>query len=337
MNPDSLATRQTASASYSNPFEVLQYSTGTGNSFIEVIPSLGGAINRLQLTQSKNGEAITEDLIKSISQQEYENGNPSYKNVLLFPFVNRLDRGQYAHLGKSYQFALNESGLQNSLHGFLFHTPVKVNAHFPKKDEVVVTIHYKYDGSVEAYPFTMDVDVEYRLNDSNGLTVAFNVINLDSQTAPIAIGWHPYFMLRGNSAEWKMKLPEVRHVAVDQRMLPTGHKNAFDTFNKLAKLDGTALDHCFQIDLSRQPIDKTSSTLLWSDEFDYGLEIWQDIGEQAFNYLQVCIPPTRDCIAVEPVSANINAFNNGEGLIQLEPNKRLSIQCGVRLATDKPN
>lgn len=339
MNLGSLATRQMTPAGLSRPFEVLQYSTRTGDSHIDVIPSLGGAINRLQLTRFLDGEKVTEDLIKGISQQEYDNGNPYYKNVLLFPFVNRLDKGLYEHLGERYQFFVNEPNLQNSLHGFLFNSLVEVSAEYPAKDEVVVTIQFQYDGGVEAYPFPMNVDVKYHLHDSKGLMVTFNVTNLHSSVAPIAIGWHPYFMLRGSSANWKMKLPEVRHIEVDQRMLPTGHKNDFENFRSLTPLNKMALDHCFQIDLARVTSDNDikSSTLLWSDEFDYGLDIWQDVGEHAFNYLQVCIPPTRDCIAVEPVSANINAFNNGEGLILLDPDKRLRIQCGVRLITEKTN
>ena len=155
-------------------FEVLQFSTNTGLSLIEVIPSLGGAINRLQLT---NKDARQEEVICPISPEEFASGNPYYKGVLLFPFVNRLDSGKYSYAGKTYQFALNEPGLSNRLHGFLFSLPVNVSATYPAPNEARVTLQYSYTGNLEAYPFPMEIEVEYCLHDTNGLKVTFNITN----------------------------------------------------------------------------------------------------------------------------------------------------------------
>ena len=317
----------------SDNFEVLQFSTNTGLSLIEVIPSLGGAINRLQLTNEKSRQ---EEVICPISPEEFANGNPYYKGVLLFPFVNRLDNGKYSYAGKSYQFALNEPALRNRLHGFLFNLPVNVNATYPTPNETRITLQYSYTGNLEAYPFPMGIEVEYCLHDINGLTVTFNITNNHQSNAPLAIGWHPYFTLRGSLANWQMQLPTVRHISVDKRLLPTGHKYHYEHFNKLNAIGNKNLDHCFQLDLNQEVKNSIASSYLWSEEYQHGLEIWQQVGINAFNYLQVCIPPIRDCVAIEPVSANINAFNNGEGLTHLEPNKTFTQQCGVRLISKKP-
>ena len=320
-------------------YQTLLFTTGTGQSLIEIIPSLGGAINRLQLqnTSRSTGSSAPENIISAITQKEYDAGNPSYKGVLLFPFVNRLEDGKYTYAGKSYQFEVNETALNNSLHGFLFNTPVTVSATYPAKNETRIAIQLSYSGKVQAYPFPMDIDIEYRLHDTDGLKVTFNITNRHTTAAPLAIGWHPYFILRGDLSNWQVQLPTVRHISVDKRLLPTGHKYHYEHFKKLNAIGDSQLDHCFQIDLNEEISALTHSSYLWSEEYQYGLDIWQQVGSNAFNYLQVCIPPTRDSIAIEPVSANINAFNSGEGLTHLEPNKVFTQQCGVRLRSNRPN
>ena len=38
-------------------------------------------------------------------------------------------------------------------------------------------------------------------------------------------------------------------------------------------------------------------------------------------FFQVFTPPHGESIALEPMSCNVDAFNNGEGLVALEPGK----------------
>jgi aldose 1-epimerase len=44
----------------------------------------------------------------------------------------------------------------------------------------------------------------------------------------------------------------------------------------------------------------------------------------AFKYLQVYIPPNRNCIAIEPMTCPANAFNSEKDLIILEPQQNCS-------------
>ncbi|MNY57496.1 hypothetical protein D3C86_1937160 [compost metagenome] len=49
------------------------------------------------------------------------------------------------------------------------------------------------------------------------------------------------------------------------------------------------------------------------------MRIQQEAGEGKFNYLVVYTPPARDCVAIEALTANVDAFNTGEGLNILAP------------------
>ena len=42
---------------------------------------------------------------------------------------------------------------------------------------------------------------------------------------PIAFGYHPFFQLPGvPRAEWEITLPVEEHIAVDERLIPTGER-----------------------------------------------------------------------------------------------------------------
>lgn len=61
------------------------------------------------------------------------------------------------------------------------------------------------------------------------------------------------------------------------------------------------------------------------------LEFWMKGGKNKFNYLQLFTPAHRKSIAIEPMTCNINAFNNKEGLIILEPEEVLDLSFGIKL------
>ena len=48
-----------------------------------------------------------------------------------------------------------------------------------------------------------------------------------------------------------------------------------------------------------------------------------------WNFLQVFTPPHRQSIALEPMTCNIDAFNNQDGLKMLAPKETLSGVFGV--------
>ncbi|MCJ7554163.1 MAG: hypothetical protein MUO34_09805, partial [Ignavibacteriaceae bacterium] len=64
---------------------------------------------------------------------------------------------------------------------------------------------------------------------------------------------------------------------------------------------------------------------------DIRLVTWQDAGEQKYNYLQIYIPPERKSISIEPMTSNVNSFNNGEGLLILEPGKIFTANYGLNI------
>ena len=298
--------------------------TQSGRSELSLIPSLGGALTALKLWHSRLNKTMP-SCVPEITSDDIAKGNPYYKGVLLYPFVNRLDGGRYQFNGHAYSFEVNEPSTETALHGFIFNRTPEIIINHRSSDLVVVSLVFDHGKSFAAYPFDGRLTVTYRLSDSEGLTVEFNVENTGEHAMPVALGWHPYFCLPGQLADWQLSLPKVKMVEINQRLLPTGELAQFEGFNQLHSLGEIRLDNCFALTQK----NGTQSTKLWSPEIGAGLNIWQQAGESQLNYLQLCIPPTRDSIAIEPVSANIDALNNHQGLITLSPGETYRVSCGV--------
>lgn len=303
----------------------IQIKTKTGRSEFTLMPSLGGALSSLKLWHPRLMKTM-QSCVPAISENDVNLGNPYYKGVLLYPFVNRLDGGAYQFQGNHYQFPVNERLTNTALHGFVFNRTPEINVVHPSDSELIVTLVFNHDAHFKGFPFLGCLTVKYCLSDSDGFSVEFFVENLGQEDMPIGLGWHPYFCVAGDLSDWQLSLPAVEIVEINSRLLPTGKFGAFDGFRSLHTLGNIQFDNCFHL-TETAPIQTTT---LWSPTEKTGLCIWQQARAGQFNYLQLCIPPERNAIAIEPVTSNINALNNHQGLISLAPKGEYRVSCGVR-------
>lgn len=290
-----------------------------GNSVLEVYPAQGGLINRLCL------DGV--EVVAGLNTAEQLDNNLQYRGVALYPFPNRLDEGRYRFNGRSYQFDINEPERDTALHGFLYRLPAEV-VRREDGDTAVLELHYKVDESNAGYPFAADVSMHYRL-DSRGLELVFTAVNRHPRPVPVGLGWHPYFQLPGHSVnDLTLQIPAVEHAEVDARLIPSGEFTGFDAFASAQPIGDRGFDDCYRL-LDCETARPVAVTLR-SPETGVGVEIWQQAGVNGYNFIQLCIPPDRQSIAIEPMTCGINAFNTGDGLIALQPGEELSTRCGVR-------
>lgn len=306
-------------------YSALTLRTANGCS-LELVPEFGGLTNRLQFATSKG----VLDVIVGLANKEAMINDRAYRNIPLFPLVNRLDAGLYKHNGTLYQLPVNEPGRNNALHGFIHKLVPEVEV-AEGKDSSEALLLYRYKGDYPGYPFAAEVRIHYVLSSDGKLDISYSVLNQHSTSIPIGVGWHPYFGLGHSIDELHLQLPEVRHVTVDERLLPLGKTDAFTQFRKPTLIQDTQLDHCFAV--QNGPGAVTAETLLWSEQKRLGIKIWQQTGARALNFIQVCTAPDRQSLAIEPVSCSINAFNTGDGLVVLEPGGFFTAHMGVHLLT----
>ncbi len=296
-------------------FEIVKLASKPLGLGFSVIPGHGGALHNLSLHQGQS------QLIEFGSEQDIL-ADMAYKNALLFPFPNRLGRGTYEFEGHTYHFPMNEKVFHNALHGFFYDQKMAIIEIVKEADVASMTLLYTYKGDLAYYPFACELQVKYTLTARAEFTIELTVTNTGSGNMPVGLGWHPYFKLPAWE-EAELQLPPVKKVEIDELMLPTGAETNFEVFKEFAPIAGHTLDNCFRL--------VTPGKRLASLRSKAGnLVLHLDAPNADTGFIQLFTPPTADRLAVEPVTANINAFQSGDGLRVVQPGQ--SYQWLVQVA-----
>ena len=248
----------------------------------------------------------------------------------LIPWPNRLGDGRYRFDGNDYQVALTEPEKQNAIHGFLRWRPWSCREN--REDRVVMTTTLF---PLEGYPFTLDVQVSYRL-DETGLSVTTTATNVGDQPAPYACGQHPYLSPGVGSVDGcTLQFQADTRILTDpQRQLPTGREavagTAYD-FREGKRIGPLAIDDAFT-DLRRD--DRGRAWVCLTRVDDRVVRLWVD---QAYPVIEIYTGDTlapqrrRRGLGTEAMTSPPNALQSGEGLIRLEPGDTFSASWGVAM------
>ena len=285
----------------------------TGNGF-SIVPSAGANVLDIQFGNQSilDGHATPEDL----------DAGKWGKSTVLFPFPNRLDGGKYTWLGKSYTFPINNAATSNAIHGFVREEAFEPEFVFLGQDLASIRCYFDYKGEREYYPFPFSLEIEFSINDTGKFEVQVEVMNLHKTAIPMGFGWHPYFKLAHTANLHQLKLPACEKVDINDRMIPLGSTTPFKEFQSLQKVEEAFLDNCFQY---TKP--SGSYQLVLEGE---GQSLKMKASAAEFPFFQVFTPPHRESIALEPMSCNVDVFNNLQGLVKLEPEEiwkgKMSVQ-----------
>lgn len=310
--------------------------------FITVIPEFGAILRRLVLRKGRKLFA----LLQAPESAQALMADESYASALLYPFPSRIRHGIYRFEGVDYALKLNEIKRDNAIHGFVHGRIFSVISQDVTPTHAQLTLRYDYPGDAVGYPFPFALTVTYELLQANllnhgstsgddkmcALRLSYSIQNTGTTRCPAAFGWHPYFTFSEEPVDHlALSLPNRTPISLNENMIPNG-RHPFEqagTFD----LRGLQLDTAFVIEPTSDPAvaESYAETVLTSLSTGIRLIVGQQTGEGKLNYL-VCYTPTRrDSMAIEPLTANVDAFNNGEGLAILNPGDTLSGTIWVRL------
>jgi aldose 1-epimerase len=294
------------------------YNDKTGNTF-SVVPECGACLLDVFFEGLSiiDGCQTIEELLK----------NDWYKSAFLFPFPNRLKNGKYNFAGKLYQFPINDIVNNNSIHGFGPNQVFKIVS--IKCDENGAEIHCRHEnqGVNPAYPFPFYFEVKMRISEPDSFTIELTFKNESQQITPVGLGWHPYFHCFDKVDLVFMQMPDCQFVEVDESAISTGERSDYEYFKNKRQIENVVLDNSFELKNQKDRVE----VVLFSNKGK--LTYWQETGFRKFNFLQIFTPLHRHSIAIEPMTCNIDAFNNGEGLIVLQPGEQFSGQFGFTFQT----
>lgn len=231
--------------------------------------------------------------------------------AVLVPWPNRVLGGRYRVATSEFQLDLTEPSAGNAIHGLVRWRPFTLE--HARTNEVVLATRIP---PTPGYPFDLAVTVHYQLRDA-GLVVRTIVENEGSESAPVAIGHHPYLSPGAGSIDgaW-LQVPSA--LSEDRELADVGSGIA---------LAGRRLDHTIRLDLLGA--DRAWALLTGVDGAVAAL--W---AAPPYRYLQLFSGDTlaserRRCgLAVEPMTAPPNALATGNDIWQLTAGEGLEATWG---------
>jgi aldose 1-epimerase len=292
--------------------------------FVSILPALGARLNAAHL--SSNGDLIS--VLSELHSSDFKTNDELFNNALLFPFAGRIRKGFYTFQNQNYQLPVNYSEEENACHGFLYIKKFQLLSKRITDDFAEIELSYRTDETTQGYPYLFSVNVIYRLSKAGEVTVLTRVENLSESSMLFSNGWHLYYTLGNSVDDWVVEFNSKEKIELNKFNVPTGSRVKFNNgdINKIEIAD-KQLDDVFKLSSE----NGTHYINLVSRKTETVLNIWQESGANKYNYLVLYTPPDRKSIAIEPITSNIDSFNNKEDIIILNPGNRWTASYGFEL------
>jgi aldose 1-epimerase len=278
---------------------------------VVILPEIGAALVELELIcENKLVQLIHLPGEKTIGE------NDLYPSALLAPWVNRVRNGNYSFEGRNYQLPINESNLGNAIHGFLARKKFEISEEKYNDDSAEVSLIHNYTGDFPGYPFPFIFTLTYSLSSKGTFAVNFKCQNNGDTNMPFACGWHPYFKI-ANADISHLEInfsPTLKYIS-DPQMIPMAEESV--SIPMPVRFSETTLDNVFKLESQTEHLTELSDR-----ESKISLFLKQNSVE--FPYLVVFAPHSENCVAIEPMTGNTDAFNTGDGLQVLSPNEKFT-------------
>jgi galactose mutarotase-like enzyme len=229
---------------------------------------------------------------------------------LLHPWANRLDGLRYTAAHRtvdldpdSMPLRLDPNGLP--IHGLATASPHwEVTAHEAGETGARLAARLDWEAHDElmaGFPFPHVLELEARLA-GRTLSVQTTLRSTAKVPVPVSFGYHPYVRLpQVDRADWGVDLPLRRRAVLDERGIPNGETEPFETPPN--PLGDRAFDDLF-VELAHPPEFRLRG----------GGRSVEVRFEQGYPVAQVYAPAEGDFICFEPMTAPTNALVTGERL-----------------------
>jgi aldose 1-epimerase len=270
----------------------------------DLAPDLGGSIAGLWL----DGVPVLRSTSGTALQQVSAAG--SYP---LVPFSNRIGHATFNWAGRCHTLLPNGAPEPHAIHGIGWQRPWNVLQADARQARLVY--HHQADAT---WPFAFAAEQVFELSDQ-GLALFMTLTNPSELPMPAGLGLHPNFVKRPGS---HLHFAAAGRWQMDASRLPTHRLPASGLDTDCAGLD---IDHCFDG---------------WTGDVQLQDELLRIRIRSNLQRLVVFTNPTRDFVAIEPVSHVNNALQlmhatgasaDALGLIVLQPGESMSAHMHIQM------
>ncbi|MCX7006112.1 MAG: aldose 1-epimerase [Kiritimatiellaeota bacterium] len=305
-----------------------------------VLPQAG--FNCWRFTFSPAGGALIEFLAGPADPATLATGGSGFGWPILFPFPNRVAKGEFTFGGKTYRVPLR-SGMGHAIHGFVNTQPWRVTATGTQAGASVTGVTDTESNPLlkQCWPWPCRLTVTYKLS---GLSLTMTAVaeNLGQEPMPFGLGVHPYHPLpltsAGTRAACEIQVPCREQMELTPDCIPTGKRVPATMWCELHALGETKLDDVF----TTTAIDANGSACVLRDpasQWEVSMR-----ADAAFRQWVVYAPGKRSVVCFEPYTCLTDAFNlhargvSDTGFATLEPGKpwRGTVTMSVWLKTPTP-
>lgn len=257
---------------------------------------------------------------------------------VLIPFPGRIAGGRYSFDGEVFQLERNDKEGPNAIHGFVRMLPWQVSRAGTNRVEFDITLEAEQYGS-KGYPFALAIRVIYFLDDK-GLSCSFEVQNVGTRTAPVGVGFHPYFTV-GTALidEAEARIPAASYIEFNEKLVPTGKiLTAAGTewdYRNARRIGDKRFNHCYV------QLDRDAEGLATASLRDAGSgRVIDVLMDRSFSAIVVytgdaIADAPRRAFAIEPMTCASDAFNHPEwGLKRLASGEKYSGRYIIRHRID---
>jgi aldose 1-epimerase len=234
---------------------------------------------------------------------------------LLYPWANRLAAPRYPGPHGDVQLARENPLLKFDANGLPIHGAIPGALNWELLDEpaagaseVRARLRWQRPQLLEIFPFAHVLEVCARI-DRATLTIETSIdVPADAPApVPVSFGYHPYLKLPGSDRRaWEVELPVDRHLALDDRMIPTGVSEPFE--RPRFALGNESFDDAFAG--LRHPAVFAASAGARRIELEL---------REGYSFAQLYAPAGEGFVCFEPMTAPANALISRDALPVVEP------------------
>jgi aldose 1-epimerase len=244
--------------------------------------------------------------------------------ALLYPWANRLDGIRYHAGGREVRLDTSSPMLHFDAHGLPMHgVPWSRLAWEPIESQgnrLSARLEWSRKDLLDIFPFPHRVELTATLRPED-LTLELTLIAGSDGPVPVSFGFHPYFGVPDvPRAKWRLRLPAMRRLLVDERGIPSGGEEPWDPFD--SEIGERSFDDGFA------PLDACPSFGLTGG----GRRITVDF-LAGYPYAQIFAPKDQEFVAIEPMTAPTSALTSGHGLRLVAPRERFEAAFRVKVET----